>query len=96
MRWFGWFRCTPKSAVTLPEEGSLTALIAGRQRAIGVPYMLPADLAEVNRLDFQHFMLRYALRGNYTAPIEQPRQILDVGTGTRRWAVEMAQIFSQA
>ncbi len=61
-----------------------------------VPYLLPKDLGETNRLDFQHYMLRYALKGNYAAPIQAPRDILDVGSGTGRWAIELAQQFSAA
>src|SRR5579875_1731580 len=68
----------------------------GRKYAFGVPYALPADMSETNRLDFQHYMLRYALQGNYAAPIQYPRDILDVGTGTGRWAIEMAQFFPHA
>lgn len=62
------------------------------------PYQLPKDLTDLKRLDFQHFILRQALRGNYVAPIQpgEGSQILDVGTGTGRWAIEMAQIFPQA
>jgi SAM-dependent methyltransferase len=57
---------------------------------------MPTDLEEMNRLDFQHYMLRYALRGNYAAPVGNPSSILDVGTGTGRWAREMAQLFPLA
>ena len=55
--------------------------------------MLPANMQEINRLDFQHYLLRNAFHGNYAAPIVQPRTILDVGTGTGRWAREMAVQF---
>jgi tRNA G46 methylase TrmB len=58
--------------------------------------MLPSDDAEINRLDFQHYMLRYALRGNYLAPLTRPRGILDVGSGTGRWAMEMAAQYPEA
>jgi ubiquinone/menaquinone biosynthesis C-methylase UbiE len=60
------------------------------------PYLLPKDLKEVNRLDFQHYVLRALLKGNYLAPIENPRQILDVGCGTGQWAYEMARKYPQA
>ncbi|MBX5457674.1 MAG: methyltransferase domain-containing protein [Thermogemmatispora sp.] len=71
--------------------------LQGRRRYLQEqPYLLPKDLGEVNRLDFQHYMFRAALRGNYLAPIEQPRRILDVGCGTGRWAIELAQQFPQA
>ncbi|MBE3559945.1 MAG: methyltransferase domain-containing protein [Ktedonobacteraceae bacterium] len=60
------------------------------------PYMLPKDEKEINRLDFQHYMLRYALRGNFLAPVDRPESILDVGCGTGRWMLEMAADFPQA
>ena len=72
------------------------ALFGGRRFTRGVPYILPSDDEEINRLDFQHYMLRYALRGNYAAPLRQPRAILDVACGTGRWCVEMATLYPQA
>lgn len=68
----------------------------GRLFLRGVPYVLPKDMGEVNRLDFQHYMMRSALHGNYAAPISAPQDILDIGCGTGRWAIEMAQIFPAA
>jgi hypothetical protein len=91
MRWFGWFR---RSKPT--EEGAPVAVIGGRIRKVGIPYVLPADLEEMNRLDFQHFLLRQTFKGNYAAPIGEPQSILDVGSGTGRWAREMAQTCSRS
>jgi ubiquinone/menaquinone biosynthesis C-methylase UbiE len=70
--------------------------IEGRRHMSNVPYILPKDVQEVNRLDFQHYMMRYAMQRNYVAPIENPRGILDVGCGTGRWAQEMAVAFPRA
>jgi SAM-dependent methyltransferase len=53
-------------------------------------------MQEINRLDFQHYLLRHAFHGNYAAPIGYPQSILDVGTGTGRWAREMAAQFPRA
>ena len=93
---FGWMRRgTRGRAVATPAVSPLT-VIEGRSHALGVPYMLPKDVQEVNRLDFQHYMLRHMLRGNFAAPVENPRAILDVGTGTGRWAYDMAQAFPAA
>ncbi len=99
MGWFGWFRrrkqsATPTGAMTL--DRPITKMVDGRERVIGLPYALPADGEEINRLDFQHYMLRYAFQGNYAAPVTHPLSILDVGTGTGRWAIEMAQAFADA
>jgi ubiquinone/menaquinone biosynthesis C-methylase UbiE len=77
-------------------SGQMTAVIGGRVRTRGIPYQLPHDVEEMNRLDFQHYMLRAILRGNYLAPIGSPASILDVGTGTGRWAREMAVTFPRA
>jgi ubiquinone/menaquinone biosynthesis C-methylase UbiE len=101
MQWFGWLRRGPSSKtgpleVLALQKGTPVALVGGRMRTIGLPYALPRDLEELNRLDFQHYMLRYALQGLYAAPLREPSNILDAGTGTGRWALEMAQIFPRA
>lgn len=98
MRWFGWMRRrpSPAAAADVGAEGASVAVIGGRLRKVGIPYVLPADLEEMNRLDFQHYLLRQTFRGNYATPIEQPRDILDVGTGTGLWAREMATLFPSA
>src|SRR5262249_2787590 len=94
MRWLAWLQ----RRQTRETEGVVepTVVIGGRKRTVGIPYMLPADLEEINRLDFQHYLLRHAFQGNYAAPIRHPTSILDVGTGTGRWAWEMAAAFPQA
>nr|BBH93665.1 hypothetical protein KTA_18640 [Thermogemmatispora argillosa] len=79
-----------------PGEVALPRLHGSRRYLQEQPYLLPKDLGEVNRLDFQHYALRAALRGNYLAPIEQPRRILDVGCGTGQWAFELARQFPHA
>ena len=67
-----------------PEEGG------------SVPYLLAHDSSEQNRLDMQHILLKEILQANYLAPLQQPATILDVGSGTGRWAREMAQQFPLA
>lgn len=81
-----------------------TAQIAASKAQISsaidpIPYALPNDLREVNRLDFQHYMLRYVLQGNHLAPLnplDPSLTILDVGCGNGRWLYEMAQQFPSA
>lgn len=79
-----------------PHSGGFFRWFGGRRHRAGIPYVLPTDLAEINRLDFQHYMLRYVLRGNYLTPLQRPTAILDVGGGTGRWALELATVFPQA
>ena len=99
MPWYDFFLRRPQTAThagAMMLDRPVTDMIAGRERVVGVPYALPADGEEINRLDFQHYMLRFAFQGNFAAPITKPESILDVGTGTGRWAIELAQTFPDA
>lgn len=81
----------PKDAPSNPE-----LVVEGRRYRSDVPYLLPKDIQEVNRLDFQHYLLRQLLKGNYVAPVGTPGTILDVACGTGRWLIELGQEFPQA
>lgn len=94
MPWLDWLRRGQRAGAAHTSAPARDA--GGRPRAAGVPYLFPTDLQEINRLDFQHYLLRHAFRGNYAAPIGNPGSILDVGTGTGRWAWEMATQFPRA
>ncbi|XTI89896.1 S-adenosyl-L-methionine-dependent methyltransferase [Cenococcum geophilum] len=57
-------------------------------------YILPNDEAEQERLDIAHFLFKKALGDRlYLAPIKKggALKILDVGTGTGIWAIEMGE-----
>jgi SAM-dependent methyltransferase len=94
MRW-PWSR-RRAAAVAQREHLVPYILIGGRKLAVDSPYMLPKDVTESNRLELQHYMLRYVLKGNFMAPVREPHDILDVGCGTGRWGAELAQQFPQA
>lgn len=97
MWWFGWLsRDSRRNQPSGVANSSLRGSIGGRRHAVGVPYVLPQDSEEINRLDFQHYLLRHAFHGNFAAPLYNPHDILDVGCGTGRWAREMAQAFPSA
>ncbi|HEY7199481.1 MAG TPA: class I SAM-dependent methyltransferase, partial [Candidatus Dormibacteraeota bacterium] len=53
-------------------------------------YILPRHPSEIDRLDVQHYSLLEALGVNYLAPIEGPRRVLDVGSGTGQWCFDLA------
>lgn len=54
--------------------------------------MLPNDGVEQERLDLQHHSFKVYLDGKlHMAPLQNPRRVLDIGTGTGIWAVEFAQ-----
>jgi hypothetical protein len=64
----GWwpFRRRSGGGTAAPGDGGASSgrTVMGRRFLRGVPYVLPKDMGEVNRLDFQHYMMRAALRGN--------------------------------
>jgi hypothetical protein len=41
----------------------------GRHHRTDAPYLLPKDEKELQRLDYQHFILRQVLEGNAFAPV---------------------------
>jgi ubiquinone/menaquinone biosynthesis C-methylase UbiE len=59
-------------------------------------YIFGESESEISRLDLQHFMFRWELGGDFMAPLNAPRNILDVACGTGRLARDMARQFPQA
>ncbi|KAF9565333.1 hypothetical protein EC968_004170 [Mortierella alpina] len=69
-----------------------------RHTVESAPYMLPNDLTESDRLDAQHYLVRFIFKGNYNVKLDRDAnlKILDVATGTGVWALEMAHEFPKA
>ncbi|KAL8961085.1 MAG: hypothetical protein Q9193_002305 [Seirophora villosa] len=60
-------------------------------------YWGPNDETHNDQQDIAHHAWRLALNQSlYLAPIQRPSRILDVGTGTGIWAIEMAETFPDA
>ncbi|KAG0227493.1 hypothetical protein BGW42_002928 [Actinomortierella wolfii] len=81
----------------LPEWAMARMCDDGRTRHnVGnAPYMLPNDMTEADRLDAQHYLVRYVFKGNYNVKLDPKAKlnILDVATGTAVWALEMSHEF---
>ncbi|EGN94744.1 hypothetical protein SERLA73DRAFT_171168 [Serpula lacrymans var. lacrymans S7.3] len=68
----------------------------------GLPYPLPVDGPEQQRLNFQHDALCQLLNANYVVPLAQiltptpgmHRRVLDLCTGTGKWVMDMASEFT--
>jgi ubiquinone/menaquinone biosynthesis C-methylase UbiE len=61
-------------------------------------YVFPNDEKENDRMDIHHHLAVLGLEGKlHTAPIgEKPQSILDLGTGTGIWAIDMADEYPSA
>lgn len=60
-------------------------------------YVLPNDETEQDRLDLTHHLFTLTLKGNLCmTKLENPQSILDVGTGTGIWAIDIGDQFPTA
>ena len=99
-----WFRRRRRKAEPPPDTWQpqrLTTPLAPvdeqRTYLANAPYLLPKDALEDERLRFQHYALHHAFGNHYLAPISpDTRTMLDVGSGTGIWAMDMAQQFPHA
>ena len=97
---FNWLfrhRAAKRAPVEIQADQSSNGIDQKRRHRADVPYALPKDLEEGQRLNLQHYIFRYFLRGNYTVPLVGTiSAILDVGSGTGIWGQEMALAFPSA
>ncbi|OLN92122.1 hypothetical protein CCHL11_01493 [Colletotrichum chlorophyti] len=60
-------------------------------------YMMPNDDAEQEREDMKHAMVVHICGGSlHRAPLERPQKVLDIGTGTGIWAMDMGDEYPEA
>jgi precorrin-6B methylase 2 len=58
---------------------------------------MPTDELEKDRLDLHHEIFLHILDGKlHLAPVSEPHRILDIGTGTGIWAIDMADKYPMA
>jgi SAM-dependent methyltransferase len=86
---------TPVWERTPPSEPPVAFDEQGRRHRTDVPYLLPKDEQELQRLNYQHHLFRKILQGSNTlAPVDdllkEGGNVLDVGCGSGRWGCEMA------
>ena len=54
-------------------------------------YSFPNDEQELNRMDIEHHNQRLQLDGKlHLCPLQDPKEVLDIGCGTGIWAIDMA------
>lgn len=56
-------------------------------------YVFPNDDREADRLDLQHHMFSLTYNALHLAPLRNPKNVLDIGTGTGIWAVDFADTY---
>lgn len=102
MDFFRWFlkRNTRRAIPPITWERTRSPVYTdaeGRRHRGDAPYLLPKDEQEIQRLDYQHFILRHVLEGNTFAPVHTLLRtgghVLDVGCGTGRWGHELATTY---
>lgn len=90
---------TPSEHPTWKRTLTPSPIVEQRTYLADVPYLLPKDVQEDQRLHYQHHVLYKTISNHYLAPLYshgQAMTILDVGCGTGIWPTEMTVLFPQA
>lgn len=86
-------RLTPKAVYPIPNDE--VGFVQSRPTCFLT--QAPLHQSELDRLDLQHHMLTMLFGGKlHLAPLNEPKKILDLGTGTGIWAIDMADLYPDA
>ena len=68
------------------------ASIAVKANSSSIAYLYPNDEIELDRLDMQYEIIRMVNGGRiFFAPLDNPERLLDIGTGSGIWPIEMGK-----
>ena len=82
----------PSTRTTSISSSVFSFVYVNGRRYHSKDYFMPNDEGEQDRLDLYHHMFLLILGGDlYTAPLNKPQHVLDVGTGTGIWAIDFAE-----
>jgi hypothetical protein len=82
---------TTKAVCALVAAISESPLLTGYCTAA---YPFPNDETELDRMDMQYEMLRQVNDGRiFFSPLRDPERILDIGTGSGIWPIEMGMFY---
>ncbi|KAG8988747.1 hypothetical protein FRB94_002482 [Tulasnella sp. JGI-2019a] len=93
------------STVNSDRADAFFRTVCGRElNTMNTAYVLPADDAEVKRLEQEHRLLKFVLNANYVGNIGETlasskateKRIIDCGTGSGLWCIEVAEEFPKA
>lgn len=59
-------------------------------------YLYPNDEQALNQMDIEHHNQNLLLGRLHLSPLENPLEVLDLGTGTGIWAIDMADTYPDA
>ncbi|RGP79041.1 tam domain methyltransferase [Fusarium longipes] len=60
-------------------------------------YQFPNDVPEQEREDMKHTVAVHLLGGRlHRSPVESPQKIIDIGTGTGSWAIDIGDLYPSA
>ncbi|GMG02670.1 unnamed protein product [Aspergillus oryzae] len=88
---------TSKVSLEDPSDSPISTFKVASDFPAMPAYVFPNDEKESVRLNMQHHMFKLVNNGRlYFAPLQDPRKMLDIGTGTGIWPIEMAALFPNA